>query len=224
MSDISLISHSSTVRGNISGAGSLHIEGRVRGDISVTGDVVLGPQAQVAGNISAATVTVDGALEGDVTATVALSVGGNAKVVGDLQCPEHRYRRRRLGARSHRNRWRGAPAAPVRARGAASSLVRAPIGRRPELARPELPSRESANRFVAPRVAAPAPRREAPAPSRRRHSALKPAIAPVATQSAFDAEQPEVPTEAKAKKQPPPPVVTAPRKGAKGRKKIAKRE
>jgi cytoskeletal protein CcmA (bactofilin family) len=96
MSDISLISHSTTVRGNISGNGSLHIEGRVRGDISVTGDVTLGQHAQVAGNISGATVSVDGALEGDINATVSLSVGSSAKVVGDLTAPN-------IGTRSDRN-------------------------------------------------------------------------------------------------------------------------
>jgi cytoskeletal protein CcmA (bactofilin family) len=224
MSDISLVSHSTTIRGNISGSGSLHVEGRVRGDISVTGDVILGPQAQVAGNITGATVSVDGAVEGDVNASVALSVGSNAKVVGDLTAPNIGIEEGALVRGRIETDGAGAPATPVRSRAAAGALGRAPIGRRPELGRTDtLTSRDTTSRFVAPRVAAPAPRREAPLPPKA-VPATKTVSAPIASATTFESEQLELSPEVKAKKQPPPPVVMAPRKGAKGRKKAAKRE
>lgn len=221
MSDISLVSLSTVVRGNISGTGSLHIEGRVRGDISVTGDVILGPQAQVAGNIAGATVSVDGALEGDINASVALSIGSGAKVVGDLSAPNIGIEEGALVRGRIETEGVGTPAPPAR-RPATSALGRPAIGRRPELGRPEtLTARESASRFVAPRAAAPTARREAPLPVKAA-PVVKPsnAVTPVSNEG----EQLELSSEAKAKKQPPPPVVMAPRKGAKGRKKVAKRD
>jgi cytoskeletal protein CcmA (bactofilin family) len=254
MSDISLISHSTTVRGNISGDGSLHVEGRVRGDISVTGDVILGPQAQVAGNITGATITVDGALEGDINASVALSVGSSAKVVGDLTAPNIGIEEGALVRGRIETEGVGTPVAQPRGRTSSATLGRAPIARRGDLGRSDLgrgdlgrgdlgrgdlgrgdlgrgdlgrgdlgrgdsiASRDGGSRFVAPRAAVSAPRREAPVTVQ---TPVKAVAAPVPSLSSG---QTELTSEAKAKKLPPPPVVTAPRKGAKGRKKAAKRE
>ena len=54
----SVIGRDTVVRGNVRGSGSLEILGRVEGDVTVDGDVLLGDGAAVRGNISGAQLTV----------------------------------------------------------------------------------------------------------------------------------------------------------------------
>ena len=60
MSDVSVIGSTTSVRGNVRGEGSIEILGRVEGDVEVTGDVTLGPDATVLGNITGAAISVGG--------------------------------------------------------------------------------------------------------------------------------------------------------------------
>jgi cytoskeletal protein CcmA (bactofilin family) len=68
----SVLGRSTVVRGNVRGTGALEIFGRVEGDVSVTGELVIGE---------------DGAVKGDVRATEAVMLESGARVVGDLNAP-----------------------------------------------------------------------------------------------------------------------------------------
>jgi cytoskeletal protein CcmA (bactofilin family) len=83
----SVIGRGTVVRGNVRGSGSLEILGRVDGDVNVGGDVVLGEEGAVKGNVSGASVTVAGAVQGDVRASDAVLLERGARVVGDLTAP-----------------------------------------------------------------------------------------------------------------------------------------
>ena len=87
MAELSVISTTTVVRGNVRGQGSLRVDGRVHGDIDVTGDVALGPDAEVHGNINGASIAVAGSVNGDLTGTEAVSVESGARVIGDLSAP-----------------------------------------------------------------------------------------------------------------------------------------
>src|SRR5688572_32617723 len=87
MAEGSLIGAGTTVRGNVRGEGSLEILGHVEGDVSVTGDVVLGEASSVRGNVSGARITVGGRVLGDLTGSEALLLEGTARVAGDLSAP-----------------------------------------------------------------------------------------------------------------------------------------
>src|SRR5688572_30071292 len=87
MPDASVIGSSSVVRGNVRGQGNLEILGKVEGDVSVTGDIVLGESAGVRGNLNGASITVAGQVQGDIRGTEAVLVEGGAKVIGDLLAP-----------------------------------------------------------------------------------------------------------------------------------------
>jgi len=88
MNDASVIGRGTVVRGSVRGSGSLEILGRVDGDVSVTGDVTLGEDAAVKGNVSGVHVTIAGAVQGDVRGSEAVTLEHGAKVVGDLTAPK----------------------------------------------------------------------------------------------------------------------------------------
>src|SRR5688572_9466604 len=87
MNGSSVIGRTSVVRGNVRGSGSLEILGRVEGDVSVSGEIVLGEEAAVRGSVSGTHITVSGAVQGDVRASEAVLLERGARVVGDLTAP-----------------------------------------------------------------------------------------------------------------------------------------
>lgn len=87
MAYASVIGSSTVIRGNVRGDSSLQILGRVEGDVGVTGDLALGPDAVVVGVVSGARVTIAGSVEGDVTASDAVIITETGKVIGDLTAP-----------------------------------------------------------------------------------------------------------------------------------------
>ena len=87
MSQSSIIGAGTVVRGNLEGEGSLEIYGRVDGDVSMTGEVLVGETGAVLGQISAGRISVSGAVQGDLRGTEAVLLERGAKVVGDLSAP-----------------------------------------------------------------------------------------------------------------------------------------
>jgi cytoskeletal protein CcmA (bactofilin family) len=114
MAYASVIGSSSVIRGNVRGDGSLEILGRVEGDVGVTGDISLGPDAVVVGGISGARILISGSVEGDVTASEAVVIGETGRVVGDLSAPRIGMSEGALVRGSVRTEGGGASTAPSR--------------------------------------------------------------------------------------------------------------
>jgi cytoskeletal protein CcmA (bactofilin family) len=87
MAEGSVIGQSTHVRGNVRGEGSLEIYGRVDGDVEVTGDVTLGDQASVRGDITGARITIAGTVVGEVRGSEAILLERSAQVTGDMTAP-----------------------------------------------------------------------------------------------------------------------------------------
>ena len=87
MATSTVIGQTTFVRGRVSGAGDLEIAGRVEGDITCTGEVVIEASGLVSANVSAGRIVVRGALKGDLVAEEALVIDAGARVVGDLRAP-----------------------------------------------------------------------------------------------------------------------------------------
>lgn len=87
MAQGSVLGRSTVVRGNVRGSGALEIFGRVEGDVSVTGELVIGEDGAVKGDVTGGFVTISGAVQGDVRATEAVMLESGARVVGDLSAP-----------------------------------------------------------------------------------------------------------------------------------------
>jgi cytoskeletal protein CcmA (bactofilin family) len=83
----SVIGRGTVVRGNVRGSGSLEILGRVEGDVSVSGELLLGEESTVKGSVSGSHITVSGAVQGDVRGSEAVLLERGARVVGDLTAP-----------------------------------------------------------------------------------------------------------------------------------------
>jgi cytoskeletal protein CcmA (bactofilin family) len=87
MAEASVIGQGTVVRGNVRGEGSIEIYGRVDGNVIVTGDVTLGENASVHGDVSGARVSIGGAVTGDLTGTEAVIIERAAQITGDITAP-----------------------------------------------------------------------------------------------------------------------------------------
>lgn len=72
-------------KGTISSRGTLRIEGRVEGDISVQGDVIISESARVTADIRARHVTVAGEVEGELDLEGRLEITSTGKVRGKIR-------------------------------------------------------------------------------------------------------------------------------------------
>jgi len=186
--DTTVIAKGARVRGRILGSATLEIHGHVEGEILVQGDLTVGDGGMVGSDLSGRRVVVRGAVRGDVTGDEAVVLEDGAKVVGDVRAP----------------RIAIAPGALVRGyvetSGAAAGASR---GR-------AVPAARSSGTSIARAVP-----RSNPA-SAGLNTAPKPAPAPSLPRGATlaGAKPPnDVPARKKA---PPPPIVPALKKGAKG--------
>lgn len=84
MSQQSIVGQGTFIRGNVSGSGSLEIQGRIEGNVSMSGDVFIQPGALVKGNVSANQLSVAGSVAGNLTANEGLALEPGARVIGDL--------------------------------------------------------------------------------------------------------------------------------------------
>jgi cytoskeletal protein CcmA (bactofilin family) len=181
-----LIGRSTFVRGRINGSGDLEIAGRVEGDVSCVGEVVVDASGLVAANVSATRIVVRGAVKGDLAAEEAIVIEATARIVGDLRAPRIAIAQGAL-VRGH---------VQTGAAGAA----------RPRAAQAQVPAARTSQASVTTRAAAPAP-----APSK----ASTNAAAAAAAKKNGTASPPRGATLAGARPGPPPPVVPVLKKGTK---------
>ncbi|HVJ94854.1 MAG TPA: polymer-forming cytoskeletal protein, partial [Labilithrix sp.] len=87
MTSSTVISRTTFVRGRVSGEGDLEIAGRVEGEVSCTGDLLIEASGLIAANLSGSRVVVRGAVKGDIVAEQVLVIEAGARVVGDLRAP-----------------------------------------------------------------------------------------------------------------------------------------
>lgn len=83
-----LIGAGTSIEGNITFAGGLHVDGRVRGNVIAAdgkpGRLVLSEQAQIEGEIRVSHVVVNGTVVGPVHATEYVELQAKANVTGDV--------------------------------------------------------------------------------------------------------------------------------------------
>jgi cytoskeletal protein CcmA (bactofilin family) len=167
MAEGSVIGQGTAVRGNVRGEGSLEIYGRVDGDVEVTGDVTLGDQASVRGDITGARITIAGTVVGEIRGSEAIFLERSAQVTGDITAPRVAIEE---GARARGALRTEEPAAHGTATGRAEQRRAAPrtleMPRR--TAEPAAPARAEppARSVAAPPASTPSPahKRQPPAP------------------------------------------------------------
>lgn len=207
----SVIGQSTVIRGNVSGEGSLDLMGRVEGDVTMSGDVIVAEQARIDGKLTGAQVNVSGTVLGDIRGTDSVLVEAGARVVGDISSPRIGIGEGALVRGAVRTD--GEPELEAAKRPAAAAVrrpVQQPLRAATMAARPPMPHKPPPPPAAPAKPAAPAappPVAEAPSP--------EPGSEP----------GPEAPkkTETKDRPEAPPPVVPALRHNARGKKRKAHR-
>jgi cytoskeletal protein CcmA (bactofilin family) len=82
--EVTVIGLGAKLDGNIVSAGSLRIDGQVKGEISAEGDVMLSPQSQVEADIRAENVIVAGRFKGNITVKGRAELGRGGRIEGDI--------------------------------------------------------------------------------------------------------------------------------------------
>jgi cytoskeletal protein CcmA (bactofilin family) len=80
----SILGVGSTIRGDIKINGFVRIDGDIDGNLETTGNVIIGENARMQGNITARSVTVGGIVKGNITASESVQLLSTSIVVGDI--------------------------------------------------------------------------------------------------------------------------------------------
>ena len=75
------------VNGGISGKTDLRIAGKVFGDVSIDGELILEKYAAIEGNVKCGAAILAGAIKGDVDCKKKLILQDNSKIIGNVSSP-----------------------------------------------------------------------------------------------------------------------------------------
>jgi cytoskeletal protein CcmA (bactofilin family) len=82
--EVTIIGAGARLEGNVVSAGSLRIDGQIKGQINAEGDVALSPQSQVEADIRAQNVSVAGAFKGNITVKGKAHLARGGRVDGNI--------------------------------------------------------------------------------------------------------------------------------------------
>ncbi len=82
--EVTVVGAGARLEGNVVSAGSMRIDGHVKGQIVADGDVTLSPRSQVEASIRARNVTVAGRLRGDMVVSGSAHIARGGIVEGDI--------------------------------------------------------------------------------------------------------------------------------------------
>lgn len=80
-----IISENFELEGNIVAGNSLRLEGKIRGNVSISGSLIVGKNASVEGNINASNVQIIGKVKGNVKSQNQLKLFSSAILLGDIE-------------------------------------------------------------------------------------------------------------------------------------------
>jgi len=82
--EVTIVGAGARLDGNVVSAGSLRIDGQVKGQINAEGDVALSPQSQVEADIRAQNVSVAGSFKGNIIVKGRAHVARGGRVDGNI--------------------------------------------------------------------------------------------------------------------------------------------
>ncbi len=71
--------------GDINTKAGVRVDGDVKGNVVATGNVVIGPEGRVEGQVCGRDVNIAGSVKGNVTSTAMVQLLSGAKLIGDLE-------------------------------------------------------------------------------------------------------------------------------------------
>jgi cytoskeletal protein CcmA (bactofilin family) len=84
-SEVSVVGRGTRIEGTVVAAGSLRVEGEVKGKITAVGEVSLSPQGRVEANIQADSITLGGQVKGNLNAKGNVSLPADSRLDGNIQ-------------------------------------------------------------------------------------------------------------------------------------------
>ena len=75
------------IKGTLSGAGDLVVEGRVEGQISLKNTLTIEESGEVQADVEVEAIVVNGKMSGNIEATDKVQVSSSARMVGDIKAP-----------------------------------------------------------------------------------------------------------------------------------------
>ena len=81
----SVIAADVEITGTIKSTGSMRIDGKLEGELSCTGDAIVGKSATIKGNLNVSSATIEGTISGNVTAKDRIEMKSSARVTGDIR-------------------------------------------------------------------------------------------------------------------------------------------
>lgn len=81
---INLIGNGTTITGDINSNGDVRIDGTLKGNLSISGKLVVGASGNIEGNIVCQNADISGEIHGKVTVSELLSLKASAKLLGDI--------------------------------------------------------------------------------------------------------------------------------------------
>ena len=82
--EVTIVGQGAKLEGNVVSAGSLRVDGQVKGQINADGDVMLSPQSQVEADIRAQNVAVAGRFKGTIMVKGRAEITRGGRVDGDI--------------------------------------------------------------------------------------------------------------------------------------------
>ncbi|MCH5343001.1 MAG: polymer-forming cytoskeletal protein [Acetatifactor sp.] len=79
-----LLGQGAEINGDFNATGSARLDGKVNGNVSVSGTLILGAGGVVNGDVTADTVVIGGEIVGNVNAPTKTELTGTARVLGDI--------------------------------------------------------------------------------------------------------------------------------------------
>lgn len=81
------ISEGTQIRGRLSGAEDVLVNGRIDGEVDLDGELTVGPEGILKADVNATRVVVKGVVAGDISASESVALVDGCKVVGDVRAP-----------------------------------------------------------------------------------------------------------------------------------------
>jgi len=80
-----LIGRDTIIKGNISSKSTIRIDGQFEGDISTTGNIMVGDNAIITAQVTALNATIAGTVHGNIDVSEKLELLSSAKMYGDIK-------------------------------------------------------------------------------------------------------------------------------------------
>lgn len=80
------IKPATSITGKVSGPGDLFLDGKVKGDITISGLLFIGENGSVQGEVTAGNMILAGHMQGRVTVAGKIEIRSSAHIQGDLVC------------------------------------------------------------------------------------------------------------------------------------------